>query len=429
MEGADYPPPSPVDSNAEAQTLPAADISQPARRAGGVALLALAAFLSLCGILSGGCYLILPLVEKNRDAALQLNLVTGALAGLSILLAALLAWQAIVTLSGRPSSSAARAFPPVVVFIGLDLLAILFGLGILSSSAGGPSFATAYVFPPWHLIAAALPPLALLAYAAHRLGATSGLRALILSVSWGALGATGLALLLELVTGASIAGIVALALMLLPGNEGVLAQLGQTWEQSQASQDPANLFRLLSNPAIITGVFVYFTFIVPLIEEAVKTLVVAFADPRRMRSGDAVLWGIGAGAGFAILESALNASTVLDAWAVAMILRVGATVMHVGNGATMARGWYAARVERRWSKLIRAYCVCVIFHAVWNAAALSLGGSAIFLSDTTTTMWERLSAGGASLALCVLLGLLTFGGLTRIAAAVRSTRELVQEKT
>ena len=174
-------------------------------------------------------------------------------------------------------------------------------------------------------------------------------------------------------------------------------------------------------------VLLYVAVLVPFVEEGLKTLVVAFIDPRRTRLADALLWGMSAGAGFALFENLFNTSAALSLWTMTVILRIGATIMHVANGATMGRGWYAARVERRWSRLFITYIVCVFFHAAWNAAALLLSTSATFyLDNQSAPLATSLPAASLMIALFVVLFVLASLGLVWIVYSVRSAQSLLQ---
>ncbi len=97
--------------------------------------------------------------------------------------------------------------------------------------------------------------------------------------------------------------------------------------------------------------------------------------------------------------------------------------VHVTNGVTMGRGWYAARVERRWDRLVIALVVSVLVHAAWNVAAISQSGVGLVLLSRPRTTIESMLPGGLLIgALAVVLIVLTTGGLTWIAHSVRSVR-------
>jgi len=394
---------------------------------GGVWMIVLAASLLLCGTCSALFYVIMPFTEQPRVSIVETNRVFGALTGLAILFGVAFLWQGIGTLIGRGLYQAARVFPHLLVFAVLFFISILLGLSALffqnTVTGDQGSIIGAYAFPPWHVIAASIPPLALLAYAAHRLGASSGVRALLVAVGWGALGATALAVAAEVLVALALVATAALAISVLPNGPALIAQLRSQLALAQSTRDYSAISRWLNDPSVLAGTLLYAAALIPLVEEAFKAVVVAFVDPRRTRAADALLWGIGAGAGFALFENLFNASAALDLWAMTIILRIGATIMHVANGATMGRGWYAARVERRWSRLFIAYIVSVIFHAAWNAVALWLGSSVSFyLSRESAAIQTTLPAASLIAALSVALLVLASLGWIWIVYAVRSAQ-------
>ena len=363
---------------------------------GGVWLLVLAALLLLCGLCSALFYVVLPLVARANPSNLQANVICGSAAGFGLLFGIALLWQGLNAVRGRTSISSARVFPHLIVFVLAFIGAILLGLGTLAFQP-----ITAYAFPPWHFFAASLPPLALLAYGAHRLGQSSGLRALLVSFSWGALVATALAFIIEILIAFVFVVIAAVIISSLPNSRALLEQMQAQLRLAQRTQDFSALAQWYSNPAVLAGVLLYFAVIVPPIEEAVKALVVAFVNPKQTRAADAVLWGMAAGAGFAVIENMFNASVGLAIWAPLVLLRVGAAIVHVANGANMGRGWYAARVERRWGKLFSAYLVSVLYHALWN-------GTAIMLSNNGFNLALNSAAATASTLLTGVLLLILF---------------------
>ncbi len=395
-------------------------------------MIVLAAFLLLCGMCSAMFYVILPFTRQARASAIETNVAFGALAGIGIVLGATLLWQGIGTLAGRGLVHTAHVFPPLLVLVILFFVSLLLGLGALSiqnlvRGAQGVTI-TAFVFPPWHVIAASIPPIALLAYAAHRLGATSGLRALLVSVSWGALGATSLGIVIEIVIAAGFVVVAAVVISLGSNSQDLVRQLQSQLALAQATGDYSTIAGWMNNPAVLAVVLLYAAVLIPFVEEALKTIVVVFIDPRRTRLADALLWGMGAGAGFAVFENLFNGSEALSIWALTIILRIGATIMHVANGATMGRGWYAARVERRWSRLFIAYIVSVFFHAAWNAAALLLSSSVTFLLDSQGTSSQMtLPAAGLVAALVIVLLILTSLGWVWIVYAVRSAQTILRQ--
>jgi hypothetical protein len=400
--------------------------------ASGTCLSLLAAFLLLCGICSTLAYIILPFTNQTRGGAIETNVGLGALAGIGFLFGAVLLWQGIGTLYGHGLILAARVFPRGLVFVLLFLIAVSLGVGALSlqnlfKNAQGTTI-VALVFPPWHVIAASVPPLALLAYATRRLGTASGLRALVVSISWGALGSTLLAIIAELLIAAIFFVVAALAISVSPNGQSLVEQLQSQVALARTTNDLTQLSRMLNDPAVFGVILLYAAVLVPFVEEALKTAVVAFIDPRRTRLADALLWGMAAGAGFGLFENLFNTSAALSLWILTVFLRIGATIMHVANGATMGRGWYAARVEGRWSRLFIAYIVSVLFHAAWNAVALLLSTSAAYYFDRQSGPFTAsLPAAGLAVALFVVLLVLASLGLVWIVYSVRSTQSLVPQ--
>ena len=380
---------------------------------GGVWLLVLAALLLLCGLCSALFYVVLPLVARANPSNLQANVICGSTAGFGLVFGIALLWQGLNAVRGRTSISSARVFPHLIVFVLAFIGAILLGLGTLAFQP-----ITAYAFPPWHFFAASLPPLALLAYGAHRLGQSSGLRALLVSFSWGALVATALAFIIEILIAFVFVVIAAVIIASLPNSRALLEQMQAELRLAQRTQDFSALSQWFSNPAVLAGVLLYFAVIVPPIEEAVKALVVGFINPKQTRAADAVLWGMAAGAGFAVIENMFNASVGLAIWAPLVLLRVGAAIVHVANGANMGRGWYAARVERRWGKLFSAYLVSVLYHALWNGTAIMLSNNGFNLALNSAAATASTLLTGALLLILFILASL---GLVWIVYQVRKS--------
>lgn len=384
----------------------------------GVWFLVLSALLLLCGLCAGTFYLVAPFFAPTRQEAIQTNAVVGAIAAIGIVFGALFASQALAAIRHHTPTITARLFPPAILLFLAFLCALALGSGVLALEP-----IAAFVFPPVHFLASALLPFSLLAYVARQLNITSSLRALVASLGWGALSSTFLALLLEAVIGVIILVGISVVIALTPDSALQLSRWSDELRAMRTFDERAALRFLLANPGIIALALIYFAGIVPLIEEAVKTLGLALMDPSRTRARDAILWGVAAGAGFAFVENALNTGMMLELWAVAMLARVGATIMHTANGITMARGWYAARVERRCDKLLIAYAASVIVHAIWNVFA---AGQAIgivgWLSEGRVLRVESLWL-WLNLAMLIGLAVLTFGGIGWIVYAVRTARE------
>jgi hypothetical protein len=349
---------------------------------GGVAFLVLAGLMLLCGTSSTIAYIATPLMQRANAAMVQNNLVFGAFAGMGMLMGGALGWLGIRTILGKESRAVAKVFPPFGFFLAAFFLAVGIGAALLAYQ-NDLLQVVVFTFPIAHFLASVTPALALLAYAARRLGKSSTARAAFVPLTWGALAAPTFAFVVEVIAAIIMAFVAVFVFALVPGNLAQLERLGRELQTIQRTSDYSSATQWLTNPWIIIAVLTYLAGLVPLIEEALKATVVALIDPRRTRLSDATMWGICAGAGYALLESLLNGGATLSGWAPIILLRAGTTTIHVVNGALMGRGWYFARVQGRWSKLFQAYGLCVVLHAIWNGASLAMTGGTFLLTEGT----------------------------------------------
>ena len=114
-------------------------------------MLALAALMLLCGLVSSLLYAVMPLSQSGASD-LTTSAIFGSSAGLGILFGMVLVWQGINLLTGHTSRTAARAFPPLIFFIIAFIVTIPLGLATQQVA----SFAN-YLFPPWYFFAAVIP--------------------------------------------------------------------------------------------------------------------------------------------------------------------------------------------------------------------------------------------------------------------------------
>jgi hypothetical protein len=385
----------------------------------GIILIALAVLFASCGACAGLFYLVTPIVSR-RAASISDNVLLGSVALLGGVFGVLTLWQGINLMRGRPSRPAATVFPPTIVFVVLFALALTVGTATLAFQT-----LAAWLFPVWHFIAASCIPLIFLAYAAHRLGKTSDFRALFAALSWGVLGVTPIVLVIELAIGAVCILLIAIALMFNPEARAILDQMDTRMLLERDPTNLASVVQILVNPVVIAIVLLYFAVLVPVIEEIFKTLIIALGDPAQLTRARAILWGIGAGAGFALVENIFNTGTLQIVWALAMLMRVGATTMHIINGILMGRGWYAARVERRWSQLGSAFLISVLVHGLWNAITIALGTSLAYATSnhlfniTLLTQPIGWLIGTLSIALMAL----ALGGMLWSVSAIQAVHE------
>ena len=219
-------------------------------------------------------------------------------------------------------------------------------------------------------LAAALPPLVAVALASQRLPDVTTWRRAIFGLVVGGMGSTTLTLL--------VGGAVTLAAY------AVLLPFRELMARIVASPD---LERLFFSPALAFAI-VETAVVAPLVEELTKPLA-AILLGRRLRSrSEALLVGMAAGAGFAVVENMMYESGGFRLWAAVATLRGIGGVLHPLNAGLVAVGWYDVLVERQpgsWRRLFGLYALAVTIHALWNgglALIFSTAGAYFFATDT-----------------------------------------------
>jgi hypothetical protein len=165
--------------------------------------------------------------------------------------------------------------------------------------------------------------------------------------------------------------------------------------------------------------------IVPLVEETLKGLAAAVAIWRyRPAAGQALLWGLAAGAGYAFSENLLNASGSVPSaagsaclWAPVIVIRAGTSLVHMAATATVALGWFNLLVLRRRAGSIPFFLAALAAHGFWNLIAILLGSALSNLNICQDP--ARIFAGSSGLAsagaLLIIALLLALAGLWIVA--------------
>ncbi len=165
----------------------------------------------------------------------------------------------------------------------------------------------------------------------------------------------------------------------------------------------ANLGAGLRNPGFLRA-FIFFTGILPVVEELAKPLAV-LPLAKYLNRQESFLLGAIAGAGFAVLESTILATLGLALWfEILFVLALGSAVQPLGAGL-MALSWQEvlhgeAEAGKRWAQ---RFGIVVVTHAAWNAASLLLilVGGAMIQNQLPSYI-------DSSIALAVIGGLLLF---------------------
>ncbi len=311
------------------------------------------------------------------DGAVSLVSITA----LSIGLGGILAWQAGRSFFGYPTASFAS--PAIGWFLLFYILVLIIGQLILSFN-----ILPTLIFPPFHILAATIPPLAILAYAARALKPV-GLqwREIILQLSSGAFVATAIAFLTEIIMGLLVLLIALVITALTPEGQAFLETLTTNIQDPIWTANPKNIEELLLSPPIISTAAIVLILLAPAFEELIKPLGLLLMNYRRPEQAQIFVWGLAAGAGFALAENLFNTILALDTWVHIMLLRLGGTAMHCLGAGLIALGWHNLRTTRRPWRLFGAYILSVTIHAMWNGVAIGITGiSALFDTDLTIIM-------------------------------------------
>lgn len=330
----------------------------------GVAIMGV--ILILMALLGMLAYLVVPLWGgRSANEALRLNTILSVLVFVSGVIGPLLFFEGFNSLRGRPSGM--FQLPPAW------LLALLFPIILIAGEMMRRiGLASAYLFPPFHVFAVALPALAILSVAVRRWPGANR-RTEVLQLAYGTILAPALSAIVEFIGIFLVSTMTVSLTMALPGGQARIQELTDLLSNPAILEQPSAWVHLLSSPPMLFIVAALVLFLGPLFEEAIKGLGVAFLSYRRPSRDEAIVWGLTCGLGFATVETAINVAILLDDWPVLIGLRLVTMMVHGVAGALMGLGWYYALVERRVILLLAMYLLSVALHGAWNGAVAFLG--------------------------------------------------------
>ncbi|MBN1889577.1 MAG: PrsW family intramembrane metalloprotease [Thermoflexales bacterium] len=321
--------------------------------------------------------------------------------------------HALRSLQGRPSSP--LRLPAAWAMAGLFIFFVVTGLAV-----GGANLAPGLFFPPLLLVAAALPPLAAVAWflgGAQAEGLTWR-RGLVAAAS-GATAGVGIAIVLEIL-------LPLLVLSLVAGLAAVVRDSAQALFDALAGQ---KVSAAITSPGFIFA-FVQFAVIAPLAEELAKPLATLPLIGRLSRR-DAFLVAATAGAGFAALENVLYAGFV-PFWAGILVVRALGSAIHPLGAGLVGLGWRDVLNGEpdAWPRWLLRFGAAAGMHALWNGGSLlviTLAGARFFGELPPEIDVLGLSAAGTTLALLVVLGLAALWMGRAVAQGARLPGELPAE--
>jgi RsiW-degrading membrane proteinase PrsW (M82 family) len=312
-----------------------------------------------------------------------------------------LVWHSAAALKGGESRPM-RLWSPWV------LLAI-FGLTLIGARVAASDYLFGLFFPPLLALAAALPPLAALAWFAEgswlisHSPFTQG-RPNSLTWRWATLALVGggtvgvvVAIVLETIL-PTIAFVLVFSLA-----EIVLSQAERLFEALAGGEVAA----AITSPGFIY-IFIVVAIIAPLAEELAKPLI-ALPLARRLSRRQAFLLGALAGVGFAAIENILYAGFGFSFWAGILLIRALGGAIHPLGAGLMALAWRdllqgETGAGGNW---LRCFGMAAGMHALWNGGSLlviTLASARFFGQLPPEVDLLGLSAAGTTLALLMVLG-------------------------
>lgn len=132
---------------------------------------------------------------------------------------------------------------------------------------------------------------------------------------------------------------------------------------------------LTQKPVVIFSAIFIIAFLMPLVEELLKSCGVLLLKGRKLSPREGMLAGIFSGAGFGILEGMLFAiqtgsGTDPNAWMAFVIGRSAALILHIFNGAlngfALVRFWE----DRKLGSLFGVFMLTLLIHGAWNLTAV-----------------------------------------------------------
>jgi hypothetical protein len=129
---------------------------------------------------------------------------------------------------------------------------------------------------------------------------------------------------------------------------------------------------LVTEPWFLIIILGFIAIGVPLVEEALKTMVIWPWLFRGLQPMDAFIGGVIGGAGYALFEALLLFQPGSD-WLVTMIGRSGATFMHAFTTGLTSWGLAKGFRQKQWGKFLLAFGLALGFHGLWNASVIGMG--------------------------------------------------------
>jgi RsiW-degrading membrane proteinase PrsW (M82 family) len=136
----------------------------------------------------------------------------------------------------------------------------------------------------------------------------------------------------------------------------------------------------LTGPVVIL-ILGGFAVVAPLVEELCKALVLLVFRTSINRPIDGLMFGMAAGLGFGILESALYLIGGFNLWWIGAWVRLATILMHGTTTSMIGLAYARSRRTGQRSDLVKGYFRAVLLHGLWNG--LVIGAALIVFSGQT----------------------------------------------
>lgn len=236
--------------------------------------------------------------------------------------------------------------------------------------------------------------------------------------------APALALLLEAAALLPLSIFVGLGISSTPEGRRLVQSLLESTRARPDALPEALLQDVLLQPWLLLLISLFLSLIVPLIEEAIKTIGIWPLLNRSLSSAEAFLAGALSGSGYALFE-ALLLTQPMEGSLPLLVARGGATLMHAFTGAIGTWGIAEGIYRRKWASMALGFLGAVAIHGLWNIAATSISLSEYLHAIEPWNPWRGPAAGAARIGVSVVVGLVGVAivGLVRFSLHLRRTRE------
>lgn len=225
--------------------------------------------------------------------------------------------------------------------------------------------------------------------------------------TWGAFGIslTATPIILFLLETLVVIAIFIIVVFYVVANPNALAEIEKLSSQlaftnMQSEEGLRLLMPYLAKPVVVIPAALFFSVVVPLMEELIKPLVVWVLAVKLDSAAQGFAFGALSGAGFALWES-FNASGQTAEWGVVLFTRIGTGLLHITTSALMGSAIFMAIREKRYLRLLGTYLLAVLLHGLWNASAIMVSFSSLLLMYGTLESSETL-LWGSTIGLAVL---------------------------